>query len=292
MQSFNLPLNDELRRILATALAEDIGHGDVTSQAVIAPETQGHLLFVAREPMVVAGIEIPGLVYSALDSAVDYRPRVDDGATVEAGTELASVYGPAQAILTGERVALNLLQRMSGIATETARYVQAVAGTGAAILDTRKTVPGLRLLDKYAVRCGGGQNHRLRLDDMVLIKDNHLALSGDSVAEAIELARAAVPSTMAIEVECDTLAQVEEALAAGASRILLDNMPPAILREAVALNQGRAFLEASGGVTLERVRVIAESGVNAISIGALTHSVRAVDIGLDMRDEIDAAAQH
>jgi nicotinate-nucleotide pyrophosphorylase (carboxylating) len=200
---------------------------------------------------------------------------------------VAEISGTARPILSGERTALNLLQRMSGIATATARYVAAVAGTGATIIDTRKTAPGLRALDKYAVRCGGGSNHRFSLSDGVLVKDNHLAALDavertDRLAEAVRLARAAIPHTVNIEVEVDRLDQIEGALAAGAGIILLDNMAPAELRGAVEMVAGRALTEASGGITLESVHAVAESGVNLISVGALTHSVRALDIGLDL----------
>lgn len=274
------PHPEEARRIILTALAEDVGHGDVTSNSTIPETLEFTLQFIPREPLVVAGIEVIGGVFEALSAGVDYQPRVLDGQAVDAGQVMASVFGNARALLAGERVALNLLQRMCGIATETARYVKAIEGTGATILDTRKTMPGLRELDKFAVRCGGGKNHRMRLDDAVLIKDNHIAAVG-SVAQAVKQAKAAAPATMQIEVECDTIAQVREALDAGADMLLLDNMSLDNLREAVALAKGKARCEASGNMTLERVYEVALTGVDFISVGRITHSVRNVDIGLD-----------
>lgn len=274
------PPLDDLRRIVLTALQEDIGHGDITSQAVIPEHAETTLHMVTREPVVCAGLDVAGLVFEAIDPGVDYMPRLEDGQRAEAGAVLASVMGAARSILAGERVALNLVQRMCGIATQTARYVETVRETGAVILDTRKTMPGLRVLDKYAVRCGGGRNHRLRLDDAVLIKDNHIAIAG-SLREAVANARANTPATTRVEVECDTLAQVSEALEAGADMLLLDNMALADMREAVIQAKGRAKCEASGNMTLDRVHEVAETGVDYISVGRLTHSVRNADIGLD-----------
>lgn len=274
------PNMQEVQRIIVMALAEDIGHGDVTSNSTIPETLETTLQFVPREPLVVAGIEVIGSVFEAMDVQVDYRPRVLDGQAIEAGQVMASVMGNARALLAGERVALNLLARMCGVATETARYVKAVEGTGAVILDTRKTMPCLRELDKFAVRCGGGKNHRMRLDDAVLIKDNHIAAVG-GVADAVMRAKAANPATMQIEVECDTLDQVREALAAGADMLLLDNMSLDDLRASVALAKGTARCEASGNMTLDRVRDVALTGVDFISVGRITHSVRNVDIGLD-----------
>jgi nicotinate-nucleotide pyrophosphorylase (carboxylating) len=275
-----LPSVDDIQRIIMSALQEDFGQGDVTSSSVIPAGVTTTMHVVAREEMAVSGIEVAAMVFAAVDNQVDVQPRVEDGQMVAAGEVLMSVNGPAHAILAAERTALNLLQRMCGIATMTARYVKAVEGTGAVIADTRKTVPGLRTLDKYAVTCGGGRNHRMRLDDAVLIKDNHLAVAG-SVAEAVARARISVPVTMQVQVECDTLQQVREALQAGADAVLLDNMDVATLCEAVAIVDGRMQTEASGGVTLETVQAIAQTGVNRISVGALTHSVKAADIGLD-----------
>ncbi|MAR56222.1 MAG: nicotinate-nucleotide diphosphorylase (carboxylating) [Rickettsiales bacterium] len=275
-----LPTAEDIQRVIMAALKEDFGSGDITSAVTIPPGAQSTMHLVAREPMVVAGLDIAATVFQAVDPNIDISPRAEDAQWVEAGSVLCSINGSVHGILAAERTALNLLQRMCGIATLTAQFVKAVQGTGASILDTRKTVPGLRSFDKYAVTCGGGRNHRMRLDDAVLIKDNHLAVVG-SVQEAVTLARASVPVTMEVQVECDTLAQVDEAVAAGADAILLDNMSIDQLREAVSKIGGRARSEASGGVSLQTVRAIAETGVDCISIGALTHSVSAADIGLD-----------
>jgi nicotinate-nucleotide pyrophosphorylase (carboxylating) len=281
--SLKPPPAENLRRIIAHALAEDIGvggaQGDITSQLLIPEGKQGVLQFNAREPMVAAGCFIPALVFEQLDSRVDVQARVDEGRKVIAGQTLVVARGPARLLLTGERVALNLMQRACGVATLTRQFTDLAAGTKAVILDTRKTMPGLRDLDKYAVRAGGGANHRMGLYDMVLIKDNHIALAG-SVGEAVATARAG--TGLPVEVECDTLAQVQEALAAQPDRILLDNMPPDMLAQAVAMASGRVKLEASGGVNLQTVRAIAQTGVDYISIGALTHSAPAVDIGADI----------
>jgi nicotinate-nucleotide pyrophosphorylase (carboxylating) len=261
--------------VIETWLAEDVGSGDLTSLAVIDEGLTCEARVLLKEPGVVCGLAEAADVFAALDAR--FEPLVDEGARLDPAP-IARVGGPARAVLTGERTALNLLGRLSGIATLTRRYVDAVAGTDAVILDTRKTTPGLRALEKHAVACGGGRNHRLGLYDAILIKDNHLRIAG-SIAAAVERAQSAgVP----VEVECDTLAQVREALAAGADRILLDNMPLADLREAVALTAGRAPLEASGGVTLDTVRAIAETGVDFISIGALTHGARSLDVSLEV----------
>ncbi len=267
----------EIKKIITQALAEDIGKGDVTVAATIPADMQGNFTFVAREKMVVCGLDIAQEVFAQLSENIKFNPLLKEGHDVEAGAKLATVQGTVAAILTGERVALNLMQRMSGVATVTQQYVQAVKGTKAIIRDTRKTMPNLRILDKYAVRIGGGQNHRMRLDDAILIKDNHIVARG-SVKIAVEKAKA---QKLPITVECDTLEQVAQALAAGADAILLDNMSPEMLTEAVRQVNGKVKLEASGGVTLNTVRAIAETGVDFIAIGALTHSVRAVDIGLD-----------
>jgi nicotinate-nucleotide pyrophosphorylase (carboxylating) len=256
-------------------LAEDVGAGDVTSAAVVDEEALCEARIVVKEPGVVCGLDVAAAVFEALGARLE--PLVADGDRVEPGP-VARVDGPARAVLTGERLALNLLARLSGIATLTSRFVEAVEGTGATILDTRKTTPGLRELEKHAVRCGGGTNHRLGLFDGVLIKDNHLRVAG-SVGEAVACARG---TGLRVEVECDTLDQVAEALEAAADRILLDNMSPDELRAAVALVAGRAELEASGGVTLENLRAVAETGVDFISVGALTHSARALDCSLEV----------
>jgi nicotinate-nucleotide pyrophosphorylase (carboxylating) len=264
---------------VASALAEDVGEGDVTTEATVDADARGTAQLLVKEPGVVCGLEAAAAVFGAVDRDVHFEPLVEEGSRVEGTTAVAVVTGPLRAILTGERVALNFVARLSGIATLTRRYVDAVEGTGAAILDTRKTTPGLRLLEKHAVATGGGRNHRVGLFDAVLIKDNHLRAAG-SVAVAVERARAA--TELPIEVECDTLTQVAEALEAGADAILLDNMAPAELREAVALARGRVRLEASGGITLDNVRAVAETGVDEISIGALTHSARSLDVSLEV----------
>lgn len=256
-------------------LAEDVGDGDLTSLAVIDEDATCEARLLLKEEGIVCGLEAAAAVFEALDARLE--PLAAEGDLVEAGT-VARVEGPARAVLTGERLALNLLGRLSGIATLTRRYVDAVEGTGAVILDTRKTTPGLRALEKHAVRCGGARNHRFGLYDGVLIKDNHLRLAG-SIRRSVERAKG---TGVPVEVECDTLEQVREALAAGADRILLDNMAPAGLREAVALAGGGAKLEASGGVTLETVRAIAETGVDFISVGALTHAARSLDVSMEV----------
>lgn len=273
-----LPESDWL---IQAALMEDIGRGDLTGDLLIPAGQQARLEMTARERLVVCGLELAGRAFVALDGALQCGAAVKDGDHVEAGQPLMEVVGSARSILAAERTALNFLCRLSAVATQTRRYVDAVAGTGVTVLDTRKTLPGYRELDKYAVRIGGGHNHRMRLDDGVLIKDNHIALCG-GVAAAIEKARAGVPVLTRVEVECDNLDQVREAVAAGAEMLLLDNMLPETLREAVSIVGGKAYLEASGGVTLENIRSIAETGVHYISVGALTHSAPNVDIGLDI----------
>lgn len=263
-------------------LAEDLGEGgDVTSAATIPEDARFTAEMNCRESIVVAGLAIAEAFFRRLDPDAAIETFVSDGDRVAAGTVLMRLSGRARAMLTGERSALNTLQHLSGIATLTRRYVDAIAGTGATLLDTRKTVPGLRLLDKYAARMGGARNHRMRLDDGLLIKDNHVGVAGD-VAEAVRRARAA-NNGLQVQVEVDRLDQIEPALAAGADRLLLDNMPPPVLRQAVALVAGRVPLEASGGVNLDTIRAIAETGVNYISVGRITQSAPAVDIGLDYR---------
>jgi nicotinate-nucleotide pyrophosphorylase (carboxylating) len=273
---------DDTARVVAAALAEDLGRGDVTTAAIVPASARMRARIVARRPAVVAGLPAALEVFRRLAPAAALRVERPDGSRVEAGQVIATVEGPARGILTAERTALNILQLLSGIATLTRAYADRIAGTGATLLDTRKTLPGLRRLSKYATAVGGATNHRMRLDDGVLIKDNHVAIAG-GVAEAVRRAKAA--GLEAVEVECDSLDQVREALAAGADRILLDNMPPAGLREAVRLAGKRVPLEASGGVTLDTVRAIAETGVDYISVGAITHSAPAADIGLDAEFE-------
>jgi len=257
-------------------LAEDLGEGDLTSDALVPEDATAEASILLKERGVVSGLEVARAVFAELDPNVRFDPMTADGEQTEG--EIARLEGRARALLGGERLALNLLGRLSGVATLTRCYVGAVAGTGVEILDTRKTTPGLRTLEKYAVRCGGGRNHRLALDDGILIKDNHLRVAGP-IGDAVELAQA---TGAEVEVECDTLEQLEEALAAGADVILLDNMTPALLTRAVALTGGRAKLEASGGVTLENVRAIAETGVDFVSIGALTHSAQALDVSMEV----------
>ncbi|MBA3400748.1 MAG: carboxylating nicotinate-nucleotide diphosphorylase [Actinobacteria bacterium] len=270
---------DTLDRVVTAALAEDVGAGDVTTEATVDADALGTAELLLKEPGVVSGLAAVEAVFLALDPDVQFEALVEDGTFVEHMTVVAVVSGPLRAILTGERVALNFLGKLSGIATLTRRYVDAVAGTEVTILDTRKTTPGLRLLEKHAVACGGGRNHRFGLDDAVLVKDNHLVAAG-SVRAAVERLRAM--TDLQIEVECDTLAQVSEALEARIDAILLDNMTSNELIEAVALVQGQARLEASGGITLDNVRAIAETGVDEISIGALTHSARSLDVSLEL----------
>jgi nicotinate-nucleotide pyrophosphorylase (carboxylating) len=268
------------------ALEEDMPWGDLTTETLVPEESQTTGRFLIKERGVICGLGVAALVFEQLDPSLRFESAVRDGARVAPGDIVAEVRGRARAILMGERTALNLMQRMSGIATTTARYVDAIEGTGATIVDTRKTVPGLRLLDKYAVRCGGGSNHRFSLSDGVLVKDNHLAViqegCRDSLVAGLQAARRSIPHTVKIEVEVDRLDQIESALAAGADIVLLDNMAPVELRQAVERIAGRAVTEASGGITLENVCAVARSGVNLISVGALTHSVRALDISLDL----------
>ena len=270
---------DTVERIVLAALAEDIGAGDVTTDATIPADAVGVADLLVKEAGVVCGVRVAETTFRALDADIHFEALASDGDVVEPPAIVARISGSERAILTGERVALNFLGRLSGIATLTRRYVDALEGTGTAVLDTRKTTPGLRELEKYAVACGGGRNHRFGLDDAVLVKDNHLRAAG-SVPAAVELVRAA--SALPIEVECDTLDQVAEALDVGVDAILLDNMSLEQLRDAVALTGGRARLEASGGVTLDTIRAIAETGVDEISVGALTHSARSLDVSLEL----------
>jgi nicotinate-nucleotide pyrophosphorylase (carboxylating) len=275
-----LPRGFDLNEFVTGTLAEDLGiGGDVTSAATMNGDTRFTAAIVAREPITVAGLEVAAAIFLALDPEVLIEELANDGDRIDAGGVLVRLDGNARAMLAAERSALNTLQHLSGIATLTRHYVDAIEGTGAVLLDTRKTIPGLRVLDKYAARMGGAQNHRMRLDDGVLIKDNHVAACG-GVAEAVKRARVA-NTGLEIQVEVDRLDQIEPALAAGAERLLLDNMAPPLLREAVELVAGRVPLEASGGIRLESIRAIAESGVNFISAGRITQSAPAVDIGLD-----------
>jgi len=270
---------DTLERIVHAALAEDVGAGDVTTEATVPADAMGTAALLVKEAGIVCGLRAAEVVFRTLDPEIEFEAFAQDGGAVEAPALVARVSGSTRAILTGERVALNFLGRLSGIATLTRQYVDAIEGTGAAVLDTRKTSPGLRALEKHAVAAGGGRNHRFGLDDAVLVKDNHLHAAG-SVADAVAAVRKA--SDLPIEVECDTLDQVGEALEAGVEAILLDNMTTTELRQAVKLVAGRARLEASGGVDLETIRAIAETGVDEISVGALTHSARSLDVSLEL----------
>jgi nicotinate-nucleotide pyrophosphorylase (carboxylating) len=276
---------DVIREVVERALREDVGAGDLTTLAAVPVAARARARFVYREPGVLCGLPVLRAVFAAVEPGLTLEDHAAEGAHVPQGAAVATVSGPARGILTGERVALNLLQRMSGVATLAARYVAAVAGTGARILDTRKTTPGLRALEKYAVRVGGATNHRFGLYDGVMLKDNHLAVlaaQGLGLADAVRRVRDAVGPMVRVEVEVETVAQAAEAAGAGADMILLDNMAPAQLRAAVAAIALRARSEASGGITLETVRAAAEAGVDYISVGALTHSARALDIGLDI----------
>ena len=270
---------DTIERVVHAALAEDIGAGDVTTEATVGADAIGTAALVVKEPGVVCGLRVVEATFRALDPEIRFEAFDSDGDIVEPPAIVARVVGSERAILTGERVALNFLGRLSGIATLTRSYVDAVVGTGASVLDTRKTTPGMRALEKHAVVCGGGRNHRFGLDDAVLVKDNHIRATG-SIRAAVELVREA--TDLPVEVECEALDDVREALDVGVDAILLDNMTLAQLRDAVALNAGRARLEASGGVTLDTVRAIAETGVDEISVGALTHSARSLDVSLEL----------
>ena len=277
----------EIRAAVRAALVEDIGHGDATTLATVPPALTFRAVMRAREPLVVAGLEFVETAFRELSRKMRIQKILRDGQTAKAGAVLLKISGPARPILTVERVALNFIQRLSGVATLTSEFVHAIRGTGAQILDTRKTTPGWRRFEKYAVACGGGKNHRLGLFDMVLIKDNHLAAlrneKPNAIAAAVSRARKKFPD-LKIEVEADTLDQVRQALYAGAEMILLDNMSLPQLRRAVQLVDGWAKTEASGGVNLKTVRAIAQTGVDFISVGALTHSAPAVDIALDFEN--------
>ncbi len=271
--------NFDLAAFVRSTLAEDLGEGgDITSNAVIPGDARFTGVMDSREAIVAAGLPLAEAFFRSLDPGVEIERLAEDGDRVPAGADLLRLRGNARAMLTAERSALNIVQHLSGIATLTRRYADAILGTGAQLLDTRKTIPGLRVLEKYAVRMGGGTNHRMRLDDMAMIKDNHVAVAG-GVGEAVR--RAAAAGIARIIVEVDRIDQIEPAIAAGATHLLLDNMDPTLLREAVVLVDGRVPTEASGGVTLETIRAKAESGVTYVSVGRITQSAPAVDIGLD-----------
>ena len=273
-------LPEDLRAHIRLALEEDLGAGDITTASIVPDDARAHARLVAKQEGIVAGLDVAEAVFLELDRSVSFKALVSEGSQISSGQVLAEIGGPAGAILSAERTALNFLGRMSGIATLTRQFVDAVAGTPARILDTRKTAPGLRAFDKLAVRRGGGENHRLGLYDMILIKDNHIDFAG-SLVKAVRRARAA-ETGLEIEVEARTLEDVRAALDAGARRILLDNMSPTMMKKAVAINRGKARLEASGNVSLENVREIAQTSVDDISVGALTHSARVFDVSLEL----------
>ncbi len=277
----NPPHTILIEPLVRQALTEDLGRaGDITTDAIISEDAMVRAVIAAREPGVVAGLIAAELAFRLIDPDVRLVPRAADGTVVAKGDVIADLNGPARAILTAERVALNFMGHLSGVATATHQLVSRVAGTNARIICTRKTTPGLRVLEKYAVRCGGGLNHRFGLDDAVLVKDNHIAAAG-GIEAVVNALRGRLGPMVKIEIEVDTLEQLETALSFGIDAILLDNMPPETMARAVAITKGRAKLEASGGVTLDRVRAIAESGVDYISSGAITHSARNLDLGLD-----------
>ena len=271
---------DDYLPLIKSALSEDIGSGDVTTNALIPQDSFASGVMIAKEPLVVAGIDLAIASFKELDDSVDFSVEVLDGQDGDFFQPLLRIHGPARALLTAERTALNFLQRLSGIATLTAKYVKQVEGTGAKILDTRKTIPGWRILEKYAVVCGGGMNHRIGLYDQAMVKDNHLVAVGGNIIEAVLRIRENYPG-IKVEVEADTVQQAQSAAEAGADIILLDNMSYDELRQSVELINGRSSTEASGGITMETVREVAETGVDYISIGALTHSAPSVDIGFN-----------
>jgi nicotinate-nucleotide pyrophosphorylase (carboxylating) len=278
-------LPPEVYSLIDAALSEDQVFNDPTTAILVPPEIRGNGMIRAKAPGILAGTDVAVAVFHRVDPELEVQTLLSDGARLSPGMDIASVQGPAGSILRGERIALNFLQRMSGIATDTHQYVQAIEGCKARIVDTRKTVPGHRYLDKYAVRMGGGHNHRLNLADGILIKDNHIeALRSREMGlkEVVQLALSQGSHTIKVEVEVETLDQVQEALDAGAHILMLDNMPVELMQQAMEIIDGRAVVEASGGITLETVRAVAETGVDLISIGGLTHSVKALDISLDL----------
>ena len=270
-----------LDRIIHRAIEEDLGTGDLTTDAIIAPEARGKAVLETREEIILAGLSVFTRVFKLLSSDMEFEYLFRDGQPVSAGERICIISGSLPAILKAERTALNFIQRMSGIATITRRYVDRVRESKVRIIDTRKTVPGLRLLDKYAVRMGGGSNHRMGLFDGILIKDNHITAAG-SISKAVSLARDKAPHTIKVEVEVEDLAGVEEAIRAGTDMILLDNMEPEEIRKAVSIAKGKVIIEASGGIDLDNVQEVAQTGVDLISIGALTHSAQAVDLSLEV----------
>ena len=278
-------ISQDIRELIYTALAEDVGHGDPTTDALIEPELTGSATLVSREKGVIAGIDVAVEVFTQFDPALNAAALVEDGSAVAAGAQLAIVDGSVASILKAERTAVNFLQHLSGVATMTRRYVDAVHGYPAQIVDTRKTTPGLRKLEKHAVAMGGGRNHRYNLADGILIKDNHIeamALQGVGIGDVVKRAHAGASHMIKVEIEVETLDQLQEVLEAGADLVLLDNMEPEQMETAVRIADGRALLEASGGITFETVRDVASTGVDIISVGALTHSAPALNISLDM----------
>ncbi len=280
-----------LTRAVQIALEEDTAFGDITTELTVSADRRATGRFLAKSNGVISGLNVVAEVFAQIDERICFEPSVEDGDSIDRGDVIGLISGPAHGILLGERVALNFLQRLSGVATATSRYVEAVRGTRARIIDTRKTTPGMRLLEKAAVRHGGGHNHRIGLADGILIKDNHLAAVGGStrITDAVHLAKQNAPHTLRVEVEVTNLDELEEALASGPDAILLDNMTVDEMSEAVRRSAGRAMLEASGGITLETLRAVAETGVDLISVGALTHSSRALDISLEFELEQEAA---
>ena len=271
----------QLDALIELALAEDIGTGDLTTEALFTKPAQITARFVARESLVVSGLDVAARVFSRLDPSCRFKAKAKEGAVVTQGHHLATISGPVQSILTGERTALNFLRRMSGIATLTRSHVNALKGSRCRLLDTRKTTPGLRQIEKAAVRAGGGHNHRMGLFDGVMIKDNHILAAG-SIAKAVTKARDRIPPTVKIEVECENMKQVRQTIAAGADIVMLDNMSPSRMAKAVQWIQGRALTEASGRINLSTIRAAADAGVDYVSVGALTHSAVAADIALDV----------
>ena len=277
-----MPVDGRVREFIRVALEEDIGRGDVTTALTVSPSRVAVAELVAKQAFVLAGLPVAREVFRAVDHELDFEAHLAEGAGVKKGQVIAAVTGRVAAILTAERVALNILQRLSGVATLTGKYVDALKGKKAKVLDTRKTTPGMRQLEKYAVMVGGGSNHRFGLDDGILIKDNHIEAAG-GITRAVELARGRKQPFLKIEVECSTEAQVREALAAGADIIMLDNMKPELMKKCVRLIKGRAVVEASGNITLRNIKQVAATGVDLISVGALTHSAPAADISLRVK---------
>ena len=278
-------LTPEVHELIDRALQEDLSIGDATTDALVPPELQATATLFAKQPGVLCGVEVAAAVFRRVDASLEVEQALRDGDVMERGSVALRARGSAASLLSAERTAVNFMQHLSGVATLTSVYVEAVKGTGATIIDTRKTLPGLRALEKHAVRCGGGHNHRQNLGDGVLIKDNHIAAlrgHGMSLGDIVRQAHRRASHTIKVEVEVTTLEEAEEALDAGAQLLLLDNMPPETMKRAVELNRGRAVLEASGGINLETVRAVAETGVDLISVGALTHSAAAVDVSMDV----------